>query len=44
MRFALGRVNPVIVGVVVMFAVALAYIEFAPDYQPVPTDSGSLGG
>ena len=42
MESALFRVNPVIVGVLAMFAIAFSYVEIQPEYLPVATDTDSL--
>jgi hypothetical protein len=42
MKNAFFRVNPVIVGVLAMFAIAFAYVEIQPKYLPVATDTDSV--
>jgi hypothetical protein len=35
MKNILLRANPVVVGVVAMFAITFVYVEIQPEYQPV---------
>jgi len=40
MKNILLRANPVVVGVVVMFAITFVYVEIQPEYLPVVSDPG----
>jgi hypothetical protein len=40
MKNILLRVNPVVVGVVAMFAITFVYVEIQPEYLPVASEAG----
>ncbi|HEY8137729.1 MAG TPA: hypothetical protein VIF61_07795 [Methylocystis sp.] len=41
MKNILLRANPVVVGVVAMFAITFVYVETQPEFQPVAVDAES---
>jgi hypothetical protein len=42
MKNAFLRASPIVIGLFAMFAIAFAYVQIQPEYEPVVTGTNSL--